>query len=64
MTQAVSHWPFTTEAWAQSQGNPCGICGGKSSIGTGCFQTLWVSCQYCSTNALYTLVYHSSYMFL
>lgn len=64
MTQAVSRWPLTMEAWAQSQGNPCGICGGKSGIGTGRFQVLWFSRQYRSTNALYTLVYHSCYMIL
>jgi hypothetical protein len=50
MTQAVSHWPLTMDAWAQSQGNPCG----KSGIGAGRFQVLWFSHQYHSTNALYS----------
>jgi hypothetical protein len=53
MTQAVSRWPLIMVAWAQSQGNPCGIGGGKSDTGTGHFQVLGFSCQYHSTNALY-----------
>jgi hypothetical protein len=35
ITQLVRFQPLTTQAYIQSQANPCGICGGQSDIGTG-----------------------------
>jgi hypothetical protein len=37
MAEALSHQPLTTEA------SLCGICGGKSGIGTSFSQGLWFS---------------------
>jgi hypothetical protein len=45
MSQVLSRRNLTAEACVQSQAIPCGICGGKSGIGTGYtfFQVLWFS---------------------
>jgi len=35
MTQAVSRWPITADAWIRSQVSLYEICGGQSDTGTG-----------------------------
>ena len=35
MAHAVSRRPAIAEAWLQFLASPCGICGGRSSTGTG-----------------------------
>jgi len=52
ITEALSHWPLTSDAEVLSQAGPSGICGGQSCIGTGispstCFN-LSVSFHQCS----------------
>jgi len=32
--EAISHWPITMKTLVQFQASPCGICGGKSGIGS------------------------------
>jgi hypothetical protein len=53
MAQAVSCRPPTAEARVRSRVSPCGICGGRSSIGTGFSPSTSVfPCQCHSTGAL------------
>jgi len=53
MAQAVSHWPLTTGAQAQSRANTREICGGRSGTKTGYSpRTSVYPCQYHFTNAL------------
>jgi hypothetical protein len=53
MAQAVSSRPLTAEARVRSRVNPCGICGGQSSTGTGISPSASVfPCQFHSTGAL------------
>jgi hypothetical protein len=40
MAQAVSCRPPTAEAQVRARVSPCGICGGKSGIGTACYNAL------------------------
>jgi hypothetical protein len=52
ITEALSHWPLTSDAEDQSQAGPSGIYGGQSCIGTSispniCFM-LSVSFHQCS----------------
>jgi hypothetical protein len=42
MAQVFSRLPLTTEARIRSPVGLCGICGGRSVIGTGFTQTSWV----------------------
>jgi hypothetical protein len=59
MAQAFSRLPLTTEARLRSPVGLCGICGGRSVIGTGFTQTSWVlPCQCHSTVALHTHICH------
>jgi len=34
MAEAISHWPLTMKTLVQFQASLCGICGGKSGIGS------------------------------
>jgi hypothetical protein len=55
MFQVVSRQPFTAEARVRARVNPCGICGGQSSAGTGFYPSSSVfPCQYHSNVALQT----------
>ena len=52
MAQAVSHWPFDTDAWVQSKAIPCGICVGQSGTVAGfAVSTLVFQREYHSTDA-------------
>ena len=55
ITQVVSCWPVTPEAWVQYQVSLCEICGVKSGTWKGFSPNSSVfSCQYHSTNAPYS----------
>jgi hypothetical protein len=52
MAQAVSRWPFTSEARVRSRVSPCGVCAGQSDTGTGFSSSTSVfPCQFHSTGA-------------
>jgi hypothetical protein len=62
MVQAVSCQPVTAGTQIWSQASPCGIFGGKSCTGVGFPPNAVVfPCQYYSTNAVYSLIYHECY---
>lgn len=57
--KAVRRRLLTADARFRLQGSPCGICGGRSGIGTGSSSSPSVfRCQHHSTAALYSLLYH------
>jgi hypothetical protein len=62
-TQAISYWPLTKTACAQTQASQCGICDEQSSTGTGFSpSTLVFSFHYHSTNAPHTFIYYQCYI--
>jgi hypothetical protein len=43
VTQTVSRWCHTAEAWVRTQISACGICGGQRGTGTHFMRVLWLS---------------------
>ena len=61
MTQAVSHWPLTTDIQVQSQATLYGISDGQSSSRQGPSpSTLVFHCQYHPTNSFIYQQYHTN----
>jgi len=58
ITEALSHWPLTSDAEVQSQVGPSGICGGQSCTGTGISQSTCFT-LYHSTNGSYSFIHMS-----
>lgn len=57
MAEAISHWPLTMKTLVQFQASLCGICGGKSGIGSVYFRVLQLYSVYIILPLLHT---HSS----
>jgi hypothetical protein len=61
MAQEVSRWPLTSEARVHAWVNPCGICRGQSSTGTGIPPSLRFASANIIPPCLSTLIYHVGY---
>jgi len=62
LAQAVSRRPLAAESRLRFQVSPCEICRAQSGTGTGFPPNTSVfPCQYHSTNAPYSLIYHQYY---
>ena len=55
VSQGISCWHHSVEAWVQLQASPCGKCSGWSGTGTGFSpSTVIFTCHYHSTSAPYS----------